>query len=231
MKINSFFAIVATTLLLASGVAKADPIPGDLYGIAPGLGNSGGFFLATGSAVTDAVFDGVVDTIATDLGGGTIDVTEVLTDNGDGTKTVYIEMVSTSGELFPSGFTDGGGIALDTAGFFMGASFGASPLDFDSPPVLVAGGPWGVAAVLGGFDASPGADLSGPGAATIGPFDVTSIFANPWDGSTGVSFGAGTVGLGTSTMALWVTYQVIPEPSMFGILALGAIGMVVRRRR
>ena len=160
MKTKAFLSVVVFAFLSVSGIAQADPIQGDLYGIAPGLGNSGGFFPAAGSAVSEAIFDGAGDVIAQDLGGGDIVVTEVLTDNGDGTKTVYIEMVSTSGELFPSGFNDGGGIALDTAGFFMGANMGASPLDFDTPPVLVAGGPFGVAVVLGGFDGSPGADAS-----------------------------------------------------------------------
>lgn len=198
---------------------QGDP-SGDSFFVAPGLGNAGGFFLATAAGTgAEATAGGIGDYVGDTLLGAGIFVDSSIVDNGGGNFDVSIYMYSADGsDLAPAGFTDGGGIALDTFGFFMGANGGGSPLDFSGVALTNS-------ATIEIFDAV------GPAG---GPFDVSG-FANfaalggGWDGSFGVSFGAGSAGAGINAVEFLVNVTVVPAPAGMATLALG--GLVATRRR
>ena len=192
---------------------------GSAYTYAPGLGGAGGFALAAAGLV-DSTVDGLSEVIGTtiDMAGAPIDSLD--TQVGGPLPlphTITLDMVSTAGDLAPSGFTVGG-FPADTAGVFLGANAGGTPLSFDFPPIVT----------LAEISVT---DLAG---AVSGPFDITgfsNFTAGPggsWDGSLGVSFGAGTNGV--SAYKLEVTY--VPEPASSLILGLcSLLGLGIFRRR
>ncbi|MEM8681650.1 MAG: hypothetical protein AAGF97_20065, partial [Planctomycetota bacterium] len=129
--------------------------------------------------------------------------------------------VESTDDLSPGGFNVGGSPA-DTAGLFLGGNAGADPVDFPNPAIVSL-------ATVELFDAA--------GGSLGGPFDITG-FANftagpggGWDGGVGVTFGAGSAGIGIAAYDLIVEYNMVPEPTsmltcLFGLLGLGW----VRRR-
>lgn len=219
--------IAACLVAICSQSANADVIIGDEYFVTPGLGSTAGFAIA--ATVGNATFDGIDEVIGVDLNGGDITVSETVIDNGDGTETIFIQMSTDSGDLFPAGFSVGGAPA-DLAGFFMGANAGGENLDFDSPATTIDGfGPVGVGAAIFGFrsfDASTafGYDISGFGNFTAGP-------GGGWDGSFGVNLGA-FAGDNVDIIQVFVTIEkAIPEPTTLGLLSLVGFGLIVRRNR
>ena len=191
---------------------------GDAFFVAPGIGNAGGFFLA-GGPFTESAIGNVGDDIGAGLGTSNIAVDSSVFDNGGGNFDVRIFLYSLDGsDMFPAGFVDGGGLPLDTAGFFLGASAGANPVDFS-----------GVA-----FTNSASIELFDAAGPAGGPFDISG-FANfsglggGWDGSLGVSFGAGSAAAGINGIELLVNVDVVPAPA--GLAPLAMVGLVASRRR
>ena len=216
------FALIAAVGTAQAGISDAgfmlDAIdqglaggPGGAYLVAPGLGNGGGFFLAGGPFV-DSNIDGLNENIGADLLGGSVFSNDVLTDNGDGTQTLLLTITSSSGELFPSGFSDGVN-PLNRAGMFFGANAGGTPLDFGGETVL--------AADLDALDAA-GASIFG------GPVELVGLGFNIQSGSFGINFGDDTVGLGVGEVTLAITMT--PAPGSVALLGLGGLCATRRRR-
>lgn len=176
-----------TTSILAIGLASPAlaQIPGDAYFCAPGIGNTGGFALSA-TGVTDSVINGATEVIGTTLAAPTspINSTDTVVANGGGNFVLTIRMDSV-GDVCPAGFNLGG-VPADIAGFFLGANAGADPINFTNVALVNSA----AISVL---------DLTG--AVGAGPFDISGFanFADPafgggWNGSLGVTFGAGSVG-------------------------------------
>jgi hypothetical protein len=197
-------------------IPPISPIGGDAYFITPGIGGAGGFAISMGGA-TDSVIDNAGEVVGADIvGGAPITSADLLIGN-----TLQISISDANGLLSPGGFTVGG-LPADTAGLFIGGNAGGDPVDFTPHTVL--------AATIELFDVS-GATLTG------GPLDISSFsnFSNGpgggWDGSLGVTFGAGSSGIGIARYELNVTFAKIPEPSTIAILSIATMGMISRRRR
>ncbi|TWT40558.1 hypothetical protein RAS1_42700 [Phycisphaerae bacterium RAS1] len=132
----------------------------------------------------------------------------------DQTSTVQIS-VSGDGELFPSGFS-GSGQSLTGAGIGIGI---------------------GLPAILGGVD-----PLTWPGPHSVrsatmslvgsqpplGPFDITGLLSDPWNGVIGVVVSNAT-GRGTTAVRLDLVIDTVPEPASLALLSLGALAMLRRR--
>lgn len=140
-------------------------------------------------------------------------VVESVVEQGQ-TSTVQIS-VSGNGELFPSGFS-GNGQSLTGAGIGIGI---------------------GLPAVLGGTDPLtwPGphsvrsATLSLVGSQPpLGPFDITGLLSDPWNGVIGVVVSNAT-GRGTTAVRLDLVIDTVPEPASLALLSLGALAMLRRR--
>ncbi len=227
-----FAATAGTALASITPVSYSNPLlgvdgsqatqgspAGDAFFVAPGIGNAGGFFLA-GGPFADSAIGNVGDAIGAGLGGGfNVAVDSSVVDNGGGNFDVRVYLYSLDGsDMFPAGFVDGGGVALDSAGFFLGASAGGDPIDFSDVATTNS-------ATIEVFDAA------GPAG---GPFDISGFanFSNlggGWDGSLGVSFGAGSAGAGINGIELLVNVTVVPAPA--GLAPLALAGLVASRRR
>ncbi len=178
-----------------SGAANFTPTANDAYRMINGIGGAGGFALAS---------SGVVDATHTDAAGDMDVVGQVLTANTDviaeetnvgaGTFTADLSS-STSDDLCPGGFTVGGQPA-DTCGFFFGASGVGSPLAFDQPACVTSAT---IQIFIDGASAGGPFDISGFGSFTAGP-------VGDWDGNTGVTFGAGSSGVGIDAFQFIVGY-------------------------
>ena len=185
------------------------------YFLAPGIGNGGGFFLAGGPFIDSTINDGTED-IGGDLLGGSVLSSDLLVDNGGGNFDLILTIESTSGDLAPAGLTDGGGAPLDIAAVFLGASGGGTPLD------LSGGAPNSL--LLDAF--AGGASIFG------GPVDLAGIGVDITTGSTGITFGAGTAGIGIESITLTYNFtKAVPEPTSAALLSIVGLGLVARRRR
>lgn len=193
---------------------------GDGYFQVAGLGGAGGFAFSTLGAVDD-LFDGAGQNIGADLIAGTHDgLAETDTFAGAGsTGTITFGITGSNGELAPAGFTVGG-FAADTAGYFLGANAGGNPVD-SVPAILVS------SAFIELFDSS-GASLLNADITGFGNF--TAGAGGTWDGSLGVSFGAGSAGAGIATYVVTVNGTLVPAPASAALLGLGGL-VAVRRRR
>ncbi len=177
-------ALTASLVALLATPAFAQ-IPGDNYIFTPGLGSTVGFaFSMTGA--TDSIIDGAGETVGAALLAPNDPVisTDTVVDNGGGNFDLTLSITS-AGDLCPAGFTVGGATA-DTAGVFMGANAGGSPVNFINAPVV---------------NTATVSILDAGGVVIGGPFDISGFadFADPdfgggWNGSVGVSFGAGSAG-------------------------------------
>ncbi len=187
------------------------PVANDAYFIAPGIGGAGGFALS-GTYAT-STFDSAAEVIGTDVVAATISSSE-----SDIASVANVSISSSSGELWPTGFSVGG-FPADTGAFFMGINAGGDPLDWVSDNIVNL-------AIITGYDSLGG---------VIFAFDITafgSFTAGPngsWNGSLGVSFGAGTTGIGVARVDLDVSYSKVPAPGTLALLSLG--GLVATRRR
>lgn len=189
--------------------------PAGDYLLVPGIGNGGGFFLA-GGPFADSTINGATEDIGGDLLGGSVLSSDLLVDNGGGNFDLILTIESTSGDLAPAGLTDAAGAPLDTAGIFLGASGGGTPLDLSS------GAPNSL--LLDAF--SGGASIFG------GPVDLASLGIDITTGSTGVSFGPGTAGIGIESITLTYNFtKAVPEPTSAALLSIVGLGLVARRRR
>lgn len=189
----------------------------DLVTVANGIGNTGGFALAA-TGLTDHTIGATDEVVGGGLVSGDIVVTSSMTHNGGGNYDIAITLYSSDGsDLFPSGFTVAG-LAADTGGFFMGVNAGGDPINFSDVALTNS-------ATIEIFDSA------GPAG---GPFDISgfanfSALGGGWDGSVGVSFGAGSAGAGINAVELLVNVTVVPAPAGLAGLALG--GLVASRRR
>ncbi len=198
--------------------APASPA-GDTYFQVAGLGGAGGFAIATLGAVDDT-FDGAAQVIGGGIVAGThTGAAETNTFGGAGSSgTITFGLSTDADELAPGGFTVGG-LPADTLGIFVGANAGGNPLD-STPGIVVS------LATVELFDA----------AGSVGLFDITA-FGNftagaggTWDGSVGVSFGAGSAGAGITGYEFSITGTTLPTPASAALLGLGGL-VAVRRRR
>lgn len=109
-------------------------------------------------------YDGLVETIRTDLRGTVPIVTETST-AGDGNFLLAITTTSFTGtDLFPGGITDAQKNPLTDACFTIGAD---DPLSWPSLDTVAA-------AII---------TLSKDGVVIRGPINITGLFSNPWDGT------------------------------------------------
>ncbi len=194
-------------------IAQETATAGSAYFVAPGIGSAaGGFAIAANSSV-DSTIDGAVEVVGTTIG---VDAAPISSgDTQAGTYSLTLDL-TTTGDLAPAGFNVGG-FAADTGGFFLGANGGGTPVAFDFPPIVT-------------FATISVTDLAG---AVSGPFDITgfgNFTAGPggsWDGSAGVTFGAGSNGISGYQLVV----QYVPEPASAGLLLLGSLlGLGVIRR-
>lgn len=181
--ILSFSAFVAALCVPATA-----QIPGDSYLATPGIGGAGGFAFSMNGAV-ESTIDSMSEVVGMTLATATtmpanVDSVDTIVSNGSGNFVLTLRVSSTE-DLAPAGFGVGG-MAADTAGFFMGAAGGGSPVNFTRAAIV---------------NSATIALLDVAGAPLAAPFDITTFanFANPafgggWDGSLGVTFGAGSVG-------------------------------------
>ena len=191
---------------------------GDSFLYAAGIGSAaGGFALAITSRV-DAVA-GSTTVIGGDLLGGTVSVQSIVIDNGAGNFDVTMRMFTTGADLAPPGFVTGPLMSpATTAGVFMGANGGGNPFNFSDTALTNAAS----------------IELVGAQGSLAGPFDISS-FANfsaaggGWDGGFGVTFGAGSAGLGITEYVFRGNFTVVPAPGAMAIAGLG--GLVATRRR
>ena len=241
---NAYVGVLTSTILLAAGAAVAAPVEhfkpvtqdlfgnptgnnfnprsavGDVYFFAPGIGSTEGLSL-TGT-YEDSIFDLQPQVIGTDIEGATItsSQSQVLVQGTTNQYDVSLSLTSSSGELFPSGWAIGGAPA-NTAGLFLGENANGNPLDFSAPVEVNS-------AFINLYDTE---------GESLGSFDITSFAsftAGPggtWPGSMGVTFGAGSTGVGIATASLDLNVTVIPEPGTATLLGLGAAGLLIRRRR
>lgn len=203
----------------AGSISGINPSPAGDYLFVPGAGNAAGFVFA-GGPFAESTFDGAGNVIGPDFAGADVISSDLVTDNGDGTVNLLLTLTSGSGDFIPAGSVDGAGLPLDTFGLFVGASGGGTPIDFGSGVVISAN--------LDGF-------VGGIGGTSIfgGPIDLVPIGFDVQSGSLGISFGAGTAGIGldTITLDINVTKEVIPEPTSMVVLGVLGMGLVARRRR
>ena len=197
---------------------NGDPT-GNPFFVAPGFGNAAdGFFLAGSGPFADTSAGAMMDNIGGNIDGvSSIFVDSVVTDNGGGNFDIVILLYTDGADLAPSGFS-GGTAPIDTLGFFMGANAGGTNLDFSDVAITNS-------ASIELFNAA------GPAG---GPFDIVTFGdftadAGGWDGSLGVTFGAGSAGAGITGIELRVNVDVVPAPSGMALLGLG--GLVATRRR
>ena len=202
--------------------------PTGTYDIISALGDATGTFLIgdptqPGSGADDVVnFDGIDENITSDFLGNQRTASESFSvDPATGTQTINISLIGP--DLFPGGFTDPNtGDALDTAVFFIGGL--GDTVDF-------VGGPPGLKfASIDAFDSS-GASIFG-GAVDIGPSGL-DFLANPWDGFVGISFGAGTTGIGINRVDVVaiVNKASANAPTPGAIALFGIAGLATLRRR
>ncbi len=231
MKIAFAFALCASAGMATAGFTVTEasitdfgaaPLTpaGDGYFQVAGLGGAGGFAFATLGAVEDT-FDGLGQNIGADLIAGTHDgLAETNTFGAPGsTGTISFGITGSNGELAPAGFNVGG-LPADTAGYFLGANAGANPLD-STPGIVVS------SAFIELFDASGTSLLN---ADITGFANFTAGAGGTWDGSLGVSFGAGSAGAGIATYVVTINGTTLPTPASAALLGLGGL-VAVRRRR
>ena len=198
---------------------------GDIYGSIPGLGNAAGYFGAA-ATVNNVPFDLLADASGTGIvtPPPVLSISEtqdtLLTPVGT-TYNVSTTLSSSDGELAPAGFVDGNSVALNRLGYFLGTNGSRDPLQFDNPVQVNA-------ATITAFD--------GAGGVLFGPFDISSfgVFSagtgGTWDGSLGIDFGENTAGQGAASITLDLNLTAVPEPASLGLLGLGGMALIRRRR-
>ncbi|MAY73743.1 MAG: hypothetical protein CMJ31_03285 [Phycisphaerae bacterium] len=168
---------------------------------------------------------GGTQTIASPV--GTLEISSLVTDNGDGTRTLTISWIEPSfGNLLPSGLTFNDGSAVTEIGFEFGGPNTDADTFFDPD----------FAGIADPFDALAGAYLAdftllGPAGSVLfsGNFFVEDYLDGTFGGITTIAAGGGPLsGFGLSGGVASVTYFV-PAPTGAGVLALG--GLVAARRR
>jgi hypothetical protein len=189
---------------------------GSTFFYSSGVGSAAGGFALAIPMAADAVV-GATTIIGTDLTGGTVSVESTVVDNGGGNFDVTMRMFTDGADLSPGGFTTGG-VTADTAGVFMGGNGGGTPFQFSDTAITN----------------SAEIELIGAAGSIAGPFDI-SAFGNftadngGWDGGFGVTFGAGSAGLGITEYVFTGNFTVVPAPGAMAIAGLG--GLVATRRR
>ncbi|MHC4948432.1 MAG: GC-type dockerin domain-anchored protein, partial [Planctomycetota bacterium] len=148
-------------------------------------------------------FDGIIEDIRTDVLGTVPTVTEMLTDNGDGSYVMEIMTASPMGtEIFPvsGGLTAPSGAALDTPCWFVGAG---DALDWEGFDFVTS------ASMFFTLDGVPVPPAGGGDPVVV--LDPITFFnyPNPWDGSIGISFGGWT---GISINDIQLTLEVGKVP-------------------
>jgi len=192
---------------------------GNSYWFVPGIGGAGGFALS--GTYVNSVFDGNPQVIGTDIAGSTITSSQSVTPNSGQFGNYDLSMtLSSSGDLFPGGFSVGGSPAT-TGAIFMGSNAGGQNLAFPGPAFVNS-------AIVTLFDSS--------GGIVAGPFNVTG-FANftagpdgDWLGNFGISFGAGTAGAGVASAVVNMNVDVIPSPASAAVLGFAGLAAARRRR-
>ncbi|MEM8873121.1 MAG: PEP-CTERM sorting domain-containing protein [Planctomycetota bacterium] len=214
---KALVAASAATLICTSAATAAPT--GDIYAITPALSSAGG--AAATVDFEEALFDGVSQTIGTDVASAEISVIETETPAAAGTIDLAISLSSSNGELFPDGF-DVEGEPATVGGVFLGANAGGSPLEFGNPVVVNS-------ASFSAFDASGAPLAEGVDILAVLP-DFTAGPGGTWTGSFDLLLGPDTVGLGVQTFTLDINVTEIPEPASLGLLGMAGLGLVLRRR-
>jgi len=215
---NGFYTLDGRRAAAAGGIASPT---GTSYSVFTGLADAANnLFLIepTAPPVRDDIvmFDGSSEPINDYLavaGGVQRSVIETVTVE-DQTSTISIS-VSGNGELFPSGFS-GGGQPLTGAGIGIGIGLpailgGVDPLTWPGPHAVHS-------ATLSLVDSQP----------PLGPFDITGLLSDPWNGVIGVVVSNAT-GRGTTAVRLDLVIDKVPEPASLALLSLGALAMLRRR--
>lgn len=180
---------------------------------APGEGSGGGtacFFQGPGPDTV--TYDGVTEATSQYGTNGNIPlVSESKTDNGAGNHdlTIIVDSITPGLDLFPAGFVSPNtGSPLTSLCIFIGID---DLLDWNGPNFV------------------NGASLEFfASGSSIGNFDITSGFVNPWDGFLGLSFGGGA-GLGIDQYVININVTKIPAPG--AAVLMGVAGLVAIRRR
>ena len=194
---------------------RSNPTPAGDYFIVPGASPGDGFIFA-GGPFTDSTFNGAGEDIGPAIGGGAIISSDSVTDNGDGTFNLLLTLEASGGDFIPAGSVDGAGAPLTTFGLFVGASGGGTPIDFGSGIVNTAN--------LNGF--------AGGTSIFAAPFELVGAGIDVQSGSLGLSFGAGTAGIGLDTITIDINItKAIPVPTSMVVLGVLGMGLVARRRR
>ena len=202
---------------------RGDPT-GDNYFVAPGIGSTAeGFFInADMAGIADSTAGAGATSIGFGIDGSEIFSENTVTDNGGGNFDIEIRLFTSGPDIAPGGFAGPNGGALDTAGFFLGGNAGGDPFEFSDAV-------FNNSATLDFLDGT-GASLLG-GAADISGFaNFTDGPGGTWDGGLGVTFGAGSAGLGAVEYVFNGNFTKIPAPGAAALFGLGGLAAARRRR-
>ncbi len=205
------FQRIGHTVALALGIASgaSAQVCGDSFFMIPAIGSATGGFATSMTDAVDSTINGLSEQVGTSLvSQSAVHCTDSLTYHGAGQFELILRLES-SDDLAPAGFTVGGSPAT-SAGVFLGANAGGSPVNFVAPAIVTS-------ATLTILDLS--------GAVSAGPFDVSSFaafadpaFGNGWNGSFGLSLGAGSVGgIGGYELAVSFSSPGISSVDAFGL--------------